>query len=269
MPLKVIVWGLPLALSVMLTDALRAPAAVGVNVTLIEQLAAAATLDPQVFVCAKSPEFVPVRVVFVMLRVAVPLLVRVTLCAELVVPIFCEVKVRLLDERLTAGVGVGVGLPPPPPLPPQATHTPATVSIVANNNVAGLRLIVAEPRSVARTSIPANSPRNPAGKRKFGGTPRCRAGGALAEPVVVIVSTSVTAEAPLTVTAGDANVQLAPVGQPLATLRLTVPVNPFCGLTLMVEAPGWPGAEITKGEGLADTEKSPTAMLAALEVEGA
>ena len=49
-PLKPAVCGLPEALSVMATEALRAPVAVGENVTLIEQLPPAATLVPQVLV---------------------------------------------------------------------------------------------------------------------------------------------------------------------------------------------------------------------------
>ena len=49
-PVKPTDCGLPEALSVMLTEALRVPVAVGLNVTLIEQLAPAATLVPQVFV---------------------------------------------------------------------------------------------------------------------------------------------------------------------------------------------------------------------------
>ena len=86
---------------------------------------------------------------------------------------------------------------------------------------------------------------------------------------MVIVSVSVTAEAPLTVTEGDARVQVAPVGQPLATLRLTVPVNPDCGVILIVELPPCPGAEMLMGEGLADTPKSVTARGVAAEVEPA
>ncbi len=94
-------------MSVMETEALRAPAAVGVNVTLIAQLAPAATvLLLQVLDRIKSPGFVPPRAMVVMLRVAVPLLVSVTLCAALAVPTFCELKVRPEVERVTAGVGV-------------------------------------------------------------------------------------------------------------------------------------------------------------------
>jgi len=48
-PLKLTVCGVPLALSAMERDALSVPVAPGVNVTLIVQLAPAATLVPQVF----------------------------------------------------------------------------------------------------------------------------------------------------------------------------------------------------------------------------
>jgi hypothetical protein len=49
-PAKVTVWGLPVAVSVMLTVALSNTADEGWNVTLITQLDPAAKLDPQVFV---------------------------------------------------------------------------------------------------------------------------------------------------------------------------------------------------------------------------
>jgi hypothetical protein len=264
-PLKLIDWGLPLALSTMLTAALRDPVALGENVTLIEQFAPDETLLPQVFVWAKSPEFVPVRPTLVTLRAALPVFDSVTVCAGLVVPIFCELKVRPVVERLTAGVGVGVGVPPPPP--PQATHKPATINVLANNRVAGRHRFAEVPRRNARASSPANNPSNPTGRRKLGGIFRCTKGGALAEAVVVMVSVSVTAEVPLTVTEGDASVQVAPVGQPLATLRLTVPVNPNCGATLIVALPPCPGAEMLMGEGFADRLKSATATDVAPEVE--
>ena len=105
-PLKAIVWGLPLALSAMETDALRAPVADGVNVTLIEQLAPTAILLPHVFVWEKSPQFVPVRLTLAMLRLAVPALVSVTLVGAVVTPTLCELNGTLVDERLTAGAGV-------------------------------------------------------------------------------------------------------------------------------------------------------------------
>src|SRR2546427_130857 len=81
--------GLPGASSVMVTVAVRALAAVGVNVRLRRQLAPATTVAPFVQVVpaamAKSPGFKPARAMLVMLRVAVPLLVRVTVCTGVVV----------------------------------------------------------------------------------------------------------------------------------------------------------------------------------------
>jgi hypothetical protein len=78
-PERLTAWGLPLALSVMLTEAVRLPLAEGVKVTLIVQLAPPATELPQLLLWAKSPALVPVSVTLVMLNVALPLLVRVTL----------------------------------------------------------------------------------------------------------------------------------------------------------------------------------------------
>jgi hypothetical protein len=159
-----------------------------------------------------------------MLRVAVPVLVRVTLCAALVVPIFWEVKLRLVGERFTVGAGGGgVKLPPPPP---QATQTPAIKSMIANSRAAGRRLIAGELKSKIRVNIHAGNPRSFTGRRKLGGTLRCKAGGAPALPVVEIASVLVTAEVLPTVTDQGEKVQVAFVGQPLATLRSTVPVNP-------------------------------------------
>jgi hypothetical protein len=77
-PLKLIVCGLPGALSVMVTAALRALAAVGANCTLMMQLPPAATLAPQVCVWTKSCVFAPV-IVIVRLRVEPPPLVSVAL----------------------------------------------------------------------------------------------------------------------------------------------------------------------------------------------
>src|SRR2546428_13028061 len=71
----------------MVTVAVRALAAVGVNVRLTRQLAPATTVAPFVQVVpaamAKSPGFKPARAMLVMLRVAVPRVVRVTVCAGL------------------------------------------------------------------------------------------------------------------------------------------------------------------------------------------
>src|SRR2546427_502589 len=99
--------GLPGASSVMVTVAVRALAAVGVNVRLRRQLAPTTTVAPFVQVVpaamAKSPGFKPARAMLVMLRVAVPLLVRVTVCAGLVVLRRWSPKARLVGAMVTAG----------------------------------------------------------------------------------------------------------------------------------------------------------------------
>jgi hypothetical protein len=75
----------------MLTLAVRAPVAVGLNVTLMAQFAFAASvagLTGHVFVCVKSLAFVPVTLTLVIVSGALPLLVKVTACAALVLPTF-------------------------------------------------------------------------------------------------------------------------------------------------------------------------------------
>src|SRR3989475_515911 len=88
----------------MVTVAVRALAAVGVNVRLRRQLAPATTVAPFVQVVpaamAKSPGFKPARAMLVMLRVAVPLLVRVTVCAGLVVLRRWSPKARLVGAKV-------------------------------------------------------------------------------------------------------------------------------------------------------------------------
>src|SRR5207302_9688674 len=79
--------GLPAASSVMVSVAVRALAAVGVKVRLRTQLAPAASVTPLTQVVpearAKSPALAPPRTAVAMLRGAVPLLVRVTVCTGL------------------------------------------------------------------------------------------------------------------------------------------------------------------------------------------
>jgi hypothetical protein len=76
-PEKLTVCGLPLTLSAMLRAAVAAPLAEGVKVTLIAQLAPAATELPQVLVCAKLLALDPETAMPVKLRAALPELVRV------------------------------------------------------------------------------------------------------------------------------------------------------------------------------------------------
>jgi hypothetical protein len=85
-PLTAIDCGLPLASSLISTEALRVPAAVGWKVTLIPQCAPAATELPHVFVCVKSDGFAPPNEIPVMVRVAVPVLANVTVVALVLWP---------------------------------------------------------------------------------------------------------------------------------------------------------------------------------------
>lgn len=78
----------------------RVPAAVGVKVREIVQLAPAATLVPQVLVSAKSPD----AEIDVMASAAVPELVSVTVSGVLVEPFVCEAKIRLVGESVAVGV---------------------------------------------------------------------------------------------------------------------------------------------------------------------
>src|SRR5438552_15494893 len=87
-PLSATVCGLAVPLSLMVAAALRAPVAVGVNVTLMVQLAPMASvagLNGHVVVRAKSPGLVPVMAMLLRVSAPGPLFVTVTLCGALVV----------------------------------------------------------------------------------------------------------------------------------------------------------------------------------------
>ena len=77
--------GLPAASSVIVTAADRDPAAAGLKVTLMEQLAPAATLEPQLLLCEKSLALTPENATAVRFNAALPVLVRVIACAALAV----------------------------------------------------------------------------------------------------------------------------------------------------------------------------------------
>src|SRR5450432_1773288 len=69
--------GLPVALSVMVSAAVRVPATVGVKITEILQAEPPGMLPTQLVCGEKSPAFVPVMAMFVMFSVPEPLLVNV------------------------------------------------------------------------------------------------------------------------------------------------------------------------------------------------
>ena len=87
-PVRLTVCGLPVRLSAMPIEAVRVKGAVGVNVTWMAQLVPCAKELPQLFVSKKSPALAPVMLMLVMLKLAFPVLERVTLCPALVVPTF-------------------------------------------------------------------------------------------------------------------------------------------------------------------------------------
>jgi hypothetical protein len=76
-PERATVCGLPLALLVRVTLAVNGPLATGVKVTLMAQLAPAATLVPQLLLCAKSLGFVPASPMLLTLNAALPVLLKV------------------------------------------------------------------------------------------------------------------------------------------------------------------------------------------------
>ena len=106
-PVRLTDCGLPEALSVMLKLPVRVPDAVGVNETLMVQLAPAATELPQVLVWAKSP----LAETLVRFSEALPVLESVTDCAALVVPTVWLVKVSEEAERLTTGAEAAAPVP--------------------------------------------------------------------------------------------------------------------------------------------------------------
>ena len=97
------VCGLPSALSAMVTDAVREPPAVGLNVTLMVQLAFTARVAAHVLVSPKSPALVPVTLIELIVMVALPVFVSVTDCAALVEPTSWLPKLRLTVEREAVG----------------------------------------------------------------------------------------------------------------------------------------------------------------------
>lgn len=91
------------ASSVMTMLARRCPAPNGENVTLILHVAFTATAPLHALVRVKSPGFVPLSSTDTIFRVALPALVRVTLCAALVAPWAVVGKVKLPGASVTAG----------------------------------------------------------------------------------------------------------------------------------------------------------------------
>ena len=101
-PARLAVWGLPEALSLTESVAVRVPEAVGVKVTSIVQLDPAATLEPQLLLCEKSPLFEPVIAILEIVSAAEPGLESVRVLAELDVPTCWLLKVKEAGDKVTA-----------------------------------------------------------------------------------------------------------------------------------------------------------------------
>ena len=111
-PVRLIVCGLPVALSAIVSVADRDPGALGVNVMLMVQLELGVTglLVVQVVPLATTNSVLPVEGADVNVRLPVPLFITVTLCALLVVPTGCEVA----KFSVVVGVRTTVGDVPVP-----------------------------------------------------------------------------------------------------------------------------------------------------------
>ena len=131
-PLSVPVCGDPAALSATLTVALSAVAEPGVNVTAIAQLAPAASVAPQVVVCANDPAFVPPNVMPEIFSVAFPGFESVKLCDALVVATVCAANVSPAGVSTACGAGGAVPVPFRLPVCGEPTALSATFTAALN-----------------------------------------------------------------------------------------------------------------------------------------
>lgn len=140
-PLRLTVCGLPAALSVNERVPEAAPAEVGAKLTATVQVDPAVTA---VEVKQVVPELAmvngPVMVIPVKVRLASPVLVRVTDCAALLVPSACPAKVSEEGAKLTTGAAVAVpvkgnvcGTLPPPPALTLTVSVPLVVPLVVGS----------------------------------------------------------------------------------------------------------------------------------------
>ena len=102
-PVNAILCGEVLALSEIVTAAVRAPVVVGAKWPWMVQLAPTATLVPQLFANTNEDAFVPVTAMLVIDNAASPVLVSVTDRDPLDKPTFTEPYERLVAERVTGG----------------------------------------------------------------------------------------------------------------------------------------------------------------------
>jgi hypothetical protein len=112
----------------MVNEAVRVPEAVGANVTLNVQVPPGATVLPQVLVAEKSPAFVPVTGLLVMVKGALPVLFRVRVWVPLVDPTAWLLKERFEALRATTG-------PLPVPVRLTVCGLPGALSVIVTEAV--------------------------------------------------------------------------------------------------------------------------------------
>ena len=223
--------GLAGSLLMILSDADRAPTAVGLNVTLIEQLAPATRLAPHVLVWAKSPGLVPVRLTLVIVSGAVPVLDNVTVCAALVVPTVWLPNVR------EVGVAEATG---PVPVPLRATVCGLVGSESAMDNVAALAPIAVGLNATLTVQFEfAGTKKHPLIKRKSAGFEPFSVTPLIVRVVVPLLSTVTILYALVVFTnwlpnASDVGVTLTTVPVPFSD---TVNIGFTGSLLLMVSDP--------------------------------
>jgi len=129
-PVRLTAWGLPTASSAIVRVAARLPVAPGVNVTLMVQLPPAASEPPQLFDAAKSPGLVPDTAMLEKFKAALPLFVRVTDWAGVVVPCNWLPNASVVEERPTVAEV-------PVPVMPRVWGLPAALSVKTREAVRG------------------------------------------------------------------------------------------------------------------------------------
>ena len=109
-PLSAMLCGEFDALSVMVTAAVRAPAAVGWKYPWMVQFAPTARLVPQLFAKTNDEAFAPVTAMLEIDSAANPVLVRVTVCEVLDEPMNTEPKDRLVADNANTGCAEAVNV---------------------------------------------------------------------------------------------------------------------------------------------------------------
>ena len=104
-PVTLMTWGEPEALSVRVTVSVRVPEAVGTKVMLMEHVPLGLiTAALQVLGLLKSPGLAPPATTVEIVREPVPVLVTVTVIGPLLAPWEMAGKVTVLEESITLGV---------------------------------------------------------------------------------------------------------------------------------------------------------------------